>query len=73
LACKHEWIVVAPVGKFDGFECPKCGLYKGVFMGTCSPEVAWTCNCGCNIFMLSPEGIICINCGEYQTWEPIDE
>lgn len=70
LHCEHEWGAVAPVGTFAELECPQCGLFNGVMKGTCSPEIAWVCNCGCDVFRLSPKGVICIHCGEYQNWEP---
>jgi len=65
--CHHEWISVAPVGTVD-IECPECHTMKGLFKHGCEPQYeAWTCNCGCYMFMISPKGIICWNCGDYQS------
>lgn len=64
LACKHRWVAVAPVGMI-GFDCPSCGLAKGTFEGLCVPQNAytWHCNCGSELFNLTPDGAFCINCG----------
>lgn len=63
--CKHEWVAVVPVGTVE-LECPKCGTNKGLLKHGCEPEEAWTCGCGCHMFMISRNGVICWNCGEYQ-------
>ncbi len=67
LQCKHEWTAVAPVGTVE-LECPACHTMKGLFRHACEPTAAWTCGCGCYIFMISPKGIICWNCGDYKIW-----
>jgi len=63
--CKHEWTAVAEVGTLQ-LECPSCGTMKGLFKHACEPVTAWTCNCGCFVFMISPQGVICYSCGVYQ-------
>jgi hypothetical protein len=68
--CKHEFVAVAPVGTIN-MTCPSCGTEKALFKHPCEPTVAWVCQCGCHIFMLSPQGVICYECGDYQVgWEP---
>jgi hypothetical protein len=65
LKCKHEWQAISPVGATD-LECPECKLYKGVFMGNCSPkkgDKVWTCHCGCDVFTIYTHEIRCLNCG----------
>ena len=61
LACKHEWQVVALVGTVEGFECPNCGLEKGVYMNLCFPNNArvWSCRCGNSHFLVVETGDIC--------------
>lgn len=71
--CKHEWAAVAPVGTFD-LECPSCGFFKGHFKFAVDRDVVkdengvnrsctWTCNCGCDLFRITPERIYSPNCG----------
>ncbi len=64
--CGHKWVAVAPVGTRE-LECPECHTIKGAFTGGCEPEIGWTCNCGCYLFTISPKGVICWECGQYQT------
>lgn len=68
LACGHEWVAVAPVGGSE-FECPQCGCMKGVYQMFVidDPEI-WVCNCGCDIFRVTPDYIYCVNCGTEQTF-----
>jgi len=67
--CEHEFVAVAPVGTIH-LTCPECGTDKALLRYPCEPTVAWACGCGCHIFMLSPGGVICYNCGDYQYgWE----
>lgn len=63
--CKHEWVGVAPVGTME-LECPECHTMMGLFKHGCEPDEPWTCSCGCYLFMVSRQGIICWNCGDYQ-------
>lgn len=66
LACRHEWVAVAPVGTV-WMECPSCSLLRGrmahpVVVG----DEHWECFCGNDLFRLSPRGAYCPNCGEMQ-------
>lgn len=68
LACKHTWIGVAPVGTL-GFECPSCGLHKGVHQYLIGPEdgLHWACGCGNVLFIITTrKNAMCSNCGQMQ-------
>lgn len=67
LGCLHKWCAVAPVGVVV-LECPSCGLERGRFMGNCLRENAkhWTCNCGNDLFHVTPDGTYCPGCGVWQ-------
>lgn len=68
LQCKHEWVAVAPTGTIQ-LECPECHTLKGLFKFPFNIEVGQlvrACNCGNQLFYLSPEGHLCANCGIYQ-------
>ncbi len=66
LACKHEWVAVAPVG-VTWMECPECTLERGRFFAQHVREGEhWQCNCGNDLFYVSPDGVYCPNCGEWQ-------
>jgi hypothetical protein len=64
LGCKHQWVAVVPYNE-SLFECPSCGVFKGVFKYGYSPHLAWTCNCGNQLFYCTPDGNLCPNCGIY--------
>lgn len=70
LACKFEWVAVAPVGVFCEMECPNCGLQRGVWRGQVmdfGPNAGgyWTCQlCQNDVFVVMYNiGIGCIGCG----------
>lgn len=66
LACGHKWIAVAPVGT-DWLECSECHLMKGRFIHHCEREGAhWNCNCGNDLFFITPDGCYCPVCGSWQ-------
>ena len=65
-ACHHEWSVVAAVGGVH-LECPKCHRYWGGLKHAIEPETAWRCNCGEQLFWLTPKGALCRRCGIYPT------
>lgn len=63
VACRHEWVAVAPVGAHE-LECPECTATKCYFMNsTMRGEQVWVCNCGCDVFRISPTvGPYCVHC-----------
>ncbi len=66
LACAHVWIAVSPIGTI-WMECPACKLMKGRYVFEHQwDRPHWTCNCGCDLFSVTPEGFYCPNCGEWQ-------
>ena len=66
LVCGDKGIAIAPIG--DVFmKCDKCGTQKKVFKFSCERDSEhWICNCGNNLFMITPDGIYCPNCGIWQ-------
>lgn len=71
LACRHDWIAVAPVGVV-WLECPSCGGHRGFFGGPCEPaegEERWECGtCGCQVFYIGPTVTRCCGCGLAQSF-----
>lgn len=61
-ACQHEWEGAAPVGVVHT-ECPNCHRFWGVFKNAIEPDQAWRCNCGEQLFWLTPTGAMCRRCG----------
>lgn len=69
--CKHTWVAVAPVGTVQ-LECPECRTLKGLFKFGFAFEdgqLVRVCNCGNELFYLTPEGHLCANCGIYQLYD----
>jgi hypothetical protein len=69
-ACDHTWQCVAPVGVTE-FECPNCRAMKGRYKFAHYPsegQLVRECNCGNQLFYLTPEGHMCANCGIYQQY-----
>lgn len=66
LDCGHAWEAVAPVG-VTWMECPMCGLMRGRFVWSHLREGAlhWRCDCGCDLFYVTPDGSYCPNCGAW--------
>lgn len=66
LQCGHEWVAIAPAGTV-WLECPECKTDKGAFVGNCYPKdgIIWVCNCGNELFLLTPDGELCPMCGVY--------
>lgn len=66
LACKHDWIAVAPAGTAS-LECPSCGLSTGRFvhLAVRNDRYHWLCACGNDLFHLTPEGSYCPVCGDW--------
>jgi hypothetical protein len=70
LGCDHRWIAVAPVGE-TVFECPSCKAHKGRWKFEFMPadgQLVRQCNCGNQLFYLTPDGHLCANCGIYQRY-----
>lgn len=70
IQCKHEWTAVAPTGTVD-LECPKCHTHKGKWKFEFAPAdgtMVRECNCGNQLFYLTPDGHMCANCGTYQSY-----
>ncbi len=69
MACGHDWVAVVPVGETH-LDCPGCGMTRGVLRYPCEREEAhWTCNCGNQLFKVSPSSIYCPQCGANQVFE----
>jgi hypothetical protein len=66
MACGHEGVSVAPVGTV-WMECPACHGEKSLFThGVEYPGKHWACACGNQFFHITPEGVYCPNCGDWQ-------
>jgi hypothetical protein len=68
MECHHEWVAVRPRGESpEWLECPACGLTKGRPQGPYWKEGAdtWRCNCGNDLFQITPAGAYCPHCGEW--------
>jgi|GEM_PF-5544984 len=68
LGCGHEWTAVAPTGTTQ-LECPSCKAHKGRWKFEFAPtdgQMVRECDCGNQLFYLTPEGHMCANCGIYQ-------
>lgn len=68
--CGHTWVRVAPIGT-TRFECPECHAIKGTWTFEFAPDegsLVRECNCGNQLFYLTPDGHLCANCGTYQTY-----
>lgn len=70
VACGTTWRAVAPVGTVD-LECPECHTHKGKWKFAFYPnpdQLVRECNCGNQLFYLTPDGHLCANCGIYQQY-----
>ncbi len=75
LACKHEWVAVAPLPVTADLECPACGASRGVYQYPfdAAPDSAeWTCRCGNTLHKLivradHTEYALCVGCGNAKT------
>ena len=70
LACKHEWKAVSPIGTL-WLECPNCTAEMGRYMApvhraeTIGGDVVHlSCQCGNDLFFVTPTHIYCPVCGE---------
>lgn len=66
LCCQGKWMAIIPIPIPSFMECPFCGCEKGVMeypvyrFGV--PH--WTCECGNDLFHVTPDSIYCPNCGK---------
>lgn len=71
LHCQHEWVAVCEVGIIHGMECPKCSLFKGVFVALCCPAEGHRylqCKCGNAHYMIVEGFAVCALCGTKQVF-----
>lgn len=59
IACKHEWVSVAPVGTV-WLTCPECQTEKGLMKFPCVREG------GNDLFHATKDRFYCPNCGNWQ-------
>jgi hypothetical protein len=70
MSCGHEWVGVAPTGS-TFFECGQCHRWTGHWKFGFYPPTdtkVWQCNCGNQLFYMTPEGHLCASCGIYQRY-----
>lgn len=70
IGCGHTWTAVAPTGTL-AFECPACHAVKGKWKFEFFPpagQMVRGCDCGNQLFYLTPDGHLCANCGIYQRY-----
>jgi hypothetical protein len=61
--CEHKWRAVRVVERdAELMECPSCRKFFGVMRGPQVPDMHWKCNCGSNLFYLTPDGHQCRSC-----------
>jgi len=66
MLCGKEWVAVAPVGT-PWLECPECHSEKGYMKFHVQRTGSeWICNCGNDLFRVTPDGYYCPNCGTWQ-------
>lgn len=71
LGCGQTWRAVVPTGT-TRFECPQCHAMKGLWKFEFFPHPdlqVRQCNCGNQLFYLTPDGHQCANCGTYQRYD----
>ena len=70
IGCSYQWLAIAPLGTVQ-LECPACSSMKGIWKWPHKPApgmLVRECNCGNQLFYLTPEGHCCANCGTYQCY-----
>ena len=66
IVCKNKWTAICPSGVV-WLECPDCRSMKGLLKYPCSRQgPVWICECSNYLFEVTPEGILCPNCGGWQ-------
>lgn len=72
LNCNHSWVAITPVGTMEGFECPECGRFGGIYCHpVCLPskdKQIWQCSCGNVLFAITPDETLCSYCGTAQNF-----
>ena len=71
LNCGHIWIAITKSGSTQ-LECPNCNTMKGLFkfpFDVSKDQIYRECSCGNNLFIITPNGHLCPNCGDYQYYE----
>lgn len=72
--CDHRFAAVAPAGTaHQWLECPACHTEKALYQFPCclpAGGLVRTCDCGNQLFYLTPAGHLCPNCGTYQQYGP---
>lgn len=67
LHCQHEWQAVVPKSADQPFECPECGLMRGVWnalFGAGEDQQFFECNhCYSVHFMILRTNVVCVGCG----------
>ena len=70
LQCDHQWQAVAPAGSHR-LQCPACRTMKGLWRFEFAPpdgQLVRECDCGNQLFYLTPDGHLCARCGTYQRY-----
>lgn len=70
ISCGHTWIAVAQTG-ITALECPECHAHKGRYKFEFAPsegQMMRACNCGNQLFYLTPDAHMCANCGLFQRY-----
>ena len=70
-SCGHTWQAVATTGT-EAFQCPECERFTGHWKFEFYPatdQMVRECNCGNQLFYLTPDGHLCANCGVYQRYD----
>lgn len=67
MKCGHDFDATQPMDELGQYiECPECKLVFGVFRFPYERAAAhWECNCGNDLFHLTPQGPYCPSCGVF--------
>lgn len=67
LDCGHQWVAVCHE-KTRWLECPECKAEKGRLIYPFVPPEgvkSYSCGCGNDLFIITEEGPLCPNCGNW--------
>lgn len=69
MSCKHEFVAVTPLERL-WIDCPQCGLEHARPKGNIQrvDEPHWECNCGNDLFYVTPNRTYCPMCGTTQVF-----